>query len=121
MMVEFLKLTGILLVAMIFMLFIYNLLKLYVFSKFKPFKSFKWVMAAVTVLSIFVDSFIGTKYGSWSWQYVVGMAVFMLCLLSSFDLFGWGKSRNGRTSKNSKDKDIVIRPKAKPNRVNKKK
>lgn len=120
MMGEFLKSMGILLVAMMVTIFIYNLLKLYVFSKFKPVKGMKWIMAAVTVIAIFADSFIGTKYGSWSWQYVLGMAVFMFCLVSAFDLFGWGASKNNKNSKSGKGKDFVIKPKAKPNRAKKK-
>lgn len=120
MMGDFIKLTGLLFVAMIAILFIYNLLKLYVFKNFKPFKGLKWIMAGVTVICVFGDSFLQTKFGFWSWQYLVGMAVFMLCLVSSFDLFGWGKSKYKGNSKNGKDKDIVIKPKAKPNRAKKK-
>lgn len=114
---SFWKLTLILVVAMFAVLGIYNVLQTYIFSKFKTIKGLKWIMIAVTLLSIVLSSFLGNKYGSTSAPYIAGMVLFMFSLVSTFDLFGLGASKYRK--KDSKKND-VIKPKAKPNRVKKK-
>lgn len=115
---SFWKLIIILVVAMLLVSGAYNLLKKYVFSRFKPIKGLKWIMFVASLLSIVFDSFLGNKYGSTSVPYIAGMVLFMLCLVSTFDLFGLRGSENGKNNNNKKN--IVIKPKAKPNRVKKK-
>ncbi|AKN33545.1 hypothetical protein Ccar_23085 [Clostridium carboxidivorans P7] len=99
---------------------VYNQLKIHVLSKFHP---NKWIILAIAILAFFVPNIIASYYkynlSESVWQYLQS-AVFIVFFLWFIDLRTgamYNKGRNG----NSRGKNTVIKPKAKPNRVNKNK
>jgi hypothetical protein len=104
--------------AIIFLV-VYNQLKIHVLSKLHP---NKWVILGLSIVSFFVPTGIAAyfKYNinGTVWQYVQS-AVFIVLFLWFIDLKSGAiyKVHNKGTTK--KSNDVVIRPKAKPNRVNK--
>ncbi|MFL0197547.1 hypothetical protein ACJDU8_18550 [Clostridium sp. WILCCON 0269] len=95
---------------------LYKLLKSYVLYRFHP---NKWVILALSIVAFFVPPVISAYFrynlSGTIWQYI-SSAVFLMLFLWFVDL------KNGLTytkRKSSQSKDIKIRPKAKPNRVNK--
>lgn len=102
-------------ILVVIILGIYNVLKLFVFDKIRAVKWAKWVVLVITILLAALNGYLGNKFGQTSWQYYVCMGVFVIALFTFFDLIGF--SRRRASSKYSKKDDVVIRPKAKPNRV----
>ena len=99
----------------IIILTVYNVLKKYVLSKVK---ANKWVILVIVLL---VFTFPYTFYVVTKKQLTtaiinyVQMPVFVIFFLWFMDLIGFGATRNVNR-KDDKD-NIVIKPKAKPNRV----
>lgn len=98
-------------------LVVYNQLKIRVLSKFHP---NKWIILTLAIVSFFAPTIIAMylKYelNGTVWQYIQS-AVFIIFFLWFVDLrSGAIYNTNGRRPNNKKN-DIVIRPKAKPNRV----
>lgn len=103
-------------ILIIILLGAYNLLKVFVFDKIRPIKWIKWVVLVLAVLLGALNGYAANTFGELSWQYYVCMGLFFMALFAFFDLLGFG--RKSKYSKgNKKDNDVVIRPKAKPNRV----
>lgn len=98
---------------------VYNQLKIHVLSKFHP---NKWIILAIAIISFFVPTIIGNyfKYNlnGTVWQYVQS-TVFIVFFLWFVDLRSGAIYNIPGRKNNAKDKNIVIKPKAKPNRVNK--
>lgn len=104
----------------IIFLVVYNQLKIRVLSKFHP---NKWIILGLAVAAFFIPTAI-TAYFKYDingtvWQYVQS-AVFIVLFLWFIDLRSGAiyNTNNRRTIK--KKNDVIIKPKAKPNRVNKK-
>lgn len=103
-------------ILIIILLGAYNLLKMFVFDKIRPIKWIKWIALVIAVLLGGLNGYVSTKFGELSWQYYVCMGLFVIALFAFFDLLGFGKkSKYSKSTK--KDDGVVIRPKAKPNRV----
>jgi len=92
----------------LFVLFLYNLIRKYFLSKIKV---NKWVVLSIAILGFLLASFFPMP-GAWS---LIPSGIFVILLLWFFDLQGWGSAKN--REKAAKRNDVVIRPKAKPNRV----
>lgn len=110
----------------------YNLLKHFVLSKIKV-KINKWIVFAISIVVLFLPNILVAVLqiniqNNVLWIYGPS-SLFIILFLWFLDLSGWsnrlGKTSNKPTTstygkKNKKD-DIVIKPKAKPNRVKNKK
>lgn len=102
----------------------YNLvIKVYVLPKIKI---NKWIVLALGVVAFFMTNFVSVSFKINPNEFDVKVIPYYLCMalvllffLAFFDLSGWGAS--GRVDKKNGKKDIVIKPKAKPNRVKNKK
>lgn len=99
----------------------YNIvIKVYVLPKIKI---NKWVVLALGVIMLIVTNVVGValkidynKFSIKQIPYYICMLLFILFFFAFFDLAGFGASR--RVSQNRRGKkDLVIKPKAKPNRV----
>ncbi|AWI03202.1 hypothetical protein [Clostridium drakei] len=99
---------------------VYNQLKIRLLSKFHP---NKWIILAIAIIAFFVPNIIAGYYkynlAESAWQYLQS-AIFIVFFLWFIDLRTGAIYNNGRNG-NSKGKNTVIKPKAKPNRVNKNK
>lgn len=99
---------------------VYNQLKIHVLSKLHP---NKWIILAIAILAFFVPNLIAGYYkynlSESVWQYLQS-AIFIIFFLWFIDLRTGAMYNKGRNS-NSRGKSTVIKPKAKPNRVNKNK
>lgn len=99
----------------IVILIVYNALKVYVLSKIN---ANKWVVLIAGVLVFFIPTiaaaYFNLPYNGTVWSYI-HMGVFVILFLWFMDIIGFGASRNIKS--NNKKDDVVIRPKAKPNRV----
>jgi hypothetical protein len=107
-------------------LVVYNLLKVYVLSKVKI---NKWIVFAIAVIVLILPNLLAGPLGlniqnNLLWVYGPS-SIFIILFLWFVDLSGWN-NRRGRSStsaptvgfgKKDKKKDVVIRPKAKPNRA----
>jgi len=109
----------------IVILVIYNLIKPYLLSKVKI---NKWVLLGIALLSLFLPNIIMAASGIdvQKYQFLVWIpsGVFIIFFLWFMDISGFGAKRNRTNtttttsySKKNNKKDVVIRPKAKPNRV----
>jgi CDP-diglyceride synthetase len=109
----------------ILVLVIYNLIKPYLLSKVKI---NKWVLLGIAILSLFLPNVImaAANINPQNNQFLIWIpsGVFIIFFLWFMDISGFGAKRNRNnttttTSYNNKNnkKDVVIRPKAKPNRV----
>lgn len=87
----------------------YTALKIYVLDKVKI---NKWIVLGLSVFALFLPVLLKVNINGTVWQYVQSAAVIILTLWF-LDLIGLG---GGRRPKKKKD-DVVIRPKAKPNRA----
>lgn len=99
----------------------YNIvIKVYVLPKIKI---NKWVVLALGVIMLIVTNVVGValkidynKFSIKQIPYYICMLLFILFFFAFFDLAGFGASR--RVSQNRRGKkNLVIKPKAKPNRV----
>lgn len=108
----------------VIVLVIYNGLKAYVLSKVKV---NKWVVLAAAVILFIVPMVIWPNMPTYASNYIIP-GIFVVLFLWFMDLSGFMKNRstqkqNSKTnissanSKKDKKKEVVIRPKAKPNRV----
>lgn len=104
----------------IIMLVVYNLLKTYVLSKIKV---NKWIVLAAAIVLFIAPVLIWRDMPGYVRNYVLP-GIFVVLFLWFMDLSGFIKKRNvsktnytTASSKKDNKKDIVIRPKAKPNRV----
>ena len=102
-------------ILIVILLAAYNMLKVFVFDKLRTVKWAKWVVLVITILLGALNGYAGNKFGETSWQYYICMGLFVIALFTFFDLLGFG--RRSSSSKYNKKDDVVIRPKAKPNRV----
>ena len=107
---EWVKLIISVIVFSIVILVLYNLLKTYVLSKIN---ANKWIVLAAAILIFFLPPFLKINMQS-GIAVAIQSGIFVILFLWFMDLSGFG----GRTIK--KKEKIVIRPKAKPNRVKKK-
>lgn len=104
----------------IIFLVVYNQLKIHVLSKLHP---NKWLILGLAIAAFFVPTVIAAyfKYNinGTVWQYVQS-AIFIVLFLWFVDLRSGAiyntANRGSRNTKNSKS-NVVIKPKAKPNRV----
>lgn len=100
----FLKLFGFAIVTII----IYNVLNIYVLSKYKP---NKWIIFALAMAMLVGPQAIKPGF----YNTIPGLlisVVFIILFLWFIDLF-----KSDKYEMNKKEKDIKIRPKAKPNRI----
>jgi hypothetical protein len=102
--------------VMIFLV-VYNQLKVRVLSKLHP---NKWVILTISVVSFFVPTMIAAYYNyninGTVWQYVQS-AIFIVFFLWFIDLKSGAIYKIPNRGAGSKKNNIVIRPKAKPNRA----
>ena len=98
-------------------LVVYNQLKIRVLSKLHP---NKWLILVLALIAFFVPTFIATyfKYtlNGTVWQYVQS-AVFIIFFLWFIDLRSGAIYNSTKRGTINKKNNIVIKPKAKPNRV----
>lgn len=100
----------------VIILVIYNLLKKFILNRFKP---NKWMILLVGVAIFFIPSIIIFAAGVTNAKVIqvtqtIQSGLFIIVFLWFMDLSGIG----GSSKRNLKSKnDVVIRPKAKPNRV----
>lgn len=132
----FVKQLLIMIVFAIVLLVVYNVLKHYVLNKIKV---SKWIVLALAIVVLFAPSIL-TALGvnlsaNLTWQ-LIPSGLFIILFLWFMDLSGFINRKKPETSKGSKSssgtyvgygkkkdkkKDVVIKPKAKPNRVKNKK
>ncbi|ERI95584.1 hypothetical protein HMPREF1982_00058 [Clostridiales bacterium oral taxon 876 str. F0540] len=105
----------------------YNLLKYFVLSKIKV-KINKWIIFAIAMVALLLPNILVAAFhvniqNNALWVYGPS-SLFIILFLWFIDLSGWnrraGKASNSGTGyydKKSKKDKIVIKPKAKPNRV----
>lgn len=105
----------------IIILVVYNFIKPYLLSKVKI---NKWIVLVIAFLALVLPNIIMSSAGinPNSSQFLVWIpsGIFILFFLWFMDLSGFGGKRNNTTSsfgKKGNKKDVVIKPKAKPNRV----
>jgi hypothetical protein len=107
-------------------LVVYNVLKRYVLTKIKI---NKWIIFAVAVIVLILPNILAGPLGlniqnNLFWVYGPS-SIFIILFLWFVDLSGWNNRRTSSSSaapaigfgKKDKKKDVVIRPKAKPNRA----
>jgi hypothetical protein len=105
-------------------LVIYNGLKAYVLFKVK---ANKWLVLAAAVILFIVPMVIWPNMPTYASNYIIP-GIFVVLFLWFMDLAGFMKNRNSSkqnsktnitstNTKKDKKKEVVIRPKAKPNRV----
>ena len=108
----------------VIVLVLYNLLKAYVLHKVKV---NKWIVLGAAVVLFIAPIVIWPNMPTYVSNYIVP-GIFVVLFLWFMDLSGFMKSRNTAKSnsktnitttntKKDKKNDVVIRPKAKPNRV----
>ena len=101
----------------IIFLVVYNQLKIHVLSKLHP---NKWIILVIALISFFVPTMTATyfKYtlNGTVWQYVQS-AVFIIFFLWFIDLRSGAIYNSSNKGTINKKNNIVIKPKAKPNRV----
>lgn len=104
----FLELLGFAIVVIV----LYNLARKYVLSKIKV---NKWVVLSIAVL-VFLSPILlsGVIPNTGIWTFVPS-GIFVILLLWFMDLSGWGAAKYRKNLE--KKNDVVIKPKAKPNRV----
>ena len=105
---------GEILVATFILLVGYNYLSRYIFSKLKV---NKWIVLAIGVFVYFIPTILysfGINIINTPYAYIFSI-LFAIFLLWFFDLMGWTK--RAANERNAKKNDIVIKSKAKPNRV----
>jgi len=101
-------------------LVVYYVLKTYVLYKIKI---NKWVVLGIAIVFFIIPMLIWPTMPNYVAKYVIP-GIFVIFALWFMDLSGFMKKNNSpktnytmSTSKKDKKDDIVIRPKAKPNRV----
>ena len=103
----------------IVVLVVYNVLKAYVLYKIKV---NKWVILGLAMVVFVVPMLVWPNMPKYVANYIIPGA-FVFLFLWFMDLSGFIKKRNVATtnysvgSKKDKKKDVVIRPKVKPNRI----
>ena len=101
----------------IIFLVVYNQLKIHVLSKIHP---NKWIILAIALIAFFVPTMTATyfKYNlnGTVWQYVQS-AVFIIFFLWFIDLRSGAIYKSSNRVTTNRKNNIVIKPKAKPNRV----
>lgn len=103
-------------------LVIYNVAKPYLLSKIKI---NKWIVLVLAILSLFLPNIIMAQSGinpqSNKFLVWVPSGFFILFFLWFMDISGFGnkgfKNNTASFDKKNNKKDVVIKPKAKPNRV----
>lgn len=95
----------------IVILVIYNLLKIYVFSKIKV---NKWIVLTSAVIIFMVPIILPLNLPWNLWTYIPS-GIFVILLLWFMDLSGF--SGRSRYENKNKKNEIVMKPKAKPNRI----
>lgn len=105
-----LKIIGLTIVVLI----VYNLLKVYVLSKFK---ANKWIVLILAIIALFMPGVLKVN-GVNVENNILGYILSVICVV----LFLWfldliGCNAEGIEKKKQKKEEIVIRPKAKPNRI----
>lgn len=123
----------IMLVFAIIILIVYNVLKAFVLNKIKI---NKWIVFGAALLVLFLPTILvnlGVNYTGSIWWQLIPSGIFIVLFLWFMDISGWinrkrSDSNNSSATgtyvgygKKDKKKDIVIKPKAKPNRVKNKK
>lgn len=112
---QFVYFAGEILLATFILIVGYNYLSRYVFSKLKV---NKWLILVIGVLILAVPYLpfwnINLNNTYYSFIFSIVAAMFFLWFL---DLMGWTKKAVNQ--KSTKKNDIIIKPKAKPNRVKK--
>lgn len=98
---------------------VYNQLKIHVLSKLHP---NKWIILGVAVaafvIPILLENYFKYKIGGTVWQYVQS-TIFIVFFLWFVDIRSGAIYKNLPDKSNkSKKNNVVIKPKAKPNRVN---
>jgi hypothetical protein len=108
----------------IIVLVVYNVLKAYVLDKVKV---NKWAVLAAAVILFIVPMVIWPNMPTYASNYIIP-GIFVVLFLWFMDLSGFMRNRNiskqksktnitSTNTKKDKKKEVVIRPKAKPNRV----
>lgn len=98
-------------------LVVYNVLKVYVLSKIHI---NKWIIFGIAIVVLIVPSLLRINTQNPIWLYGPS-GIFIVMFLWFMDISGFNKRRERASttsySKRDNKKDVVIRPKAKPNRV----
>lgn len=94
----------------VIMLIAFNLLNVFVFSKIR---ANKWIVLGAAILAFFLPALLGVNLQGNIFFSLLQSGVFVILFLWFMDISGFGKRRAAKSEK------IVIRPKAKPNRVKK--
>lgn len=111
----------------IIILIVYNVLKYYVLSKIKI---NKWIVFIIAFVVFLMPNFLAALFkldvqNNSIWMYGPS-GIFIILFLWFIDLSGWNNRISKNTSsagtylgygKKDKKKDVVIKPKAKPNRM----
>ncbi len=116
----FLQILGIVVFSIVGLM-LYNVLKTYVLHRINV---SKWIVLAVAMVIFLVPMIIWPQMPRYISNYVIP-GIFVILFLWFMDLSGFMKKRNVATkptpvsigTKKDKKKDVVIKPKAKPNRV----
>ena len=93
----------------------YNLTQIFYLKNVKP---NKYVLLATTILVVLLSSFLSVKFNI-PWISLIGVILAIYLMLWTFERF---RDKKGNLKKNTKgkvEKEIINRPKAKPNRVKK--
>jgi hypothetical protein len=126
---EIVKQLLLMIVFAVIILIVYNILKVYVLNKINI---NKWIVLALGILVLFLPGILislGVKLPNNSFWQFIPSGIFIILFLWFMDLNGWmSKKTKSSTSstytgygKKDKKKDVIIKPKAKPNRVKNKK
>lgn len=95
-------------------LVIYYALKAYVLPKIKV---NKWVLLGISIATLIIPGFVQVNLPYNLWVYI-SSGLFVILFLWFLDVSGYSQRfEKKRVNKISKKDDIIIRPKAKPNRV----
>jgi uncharacterized membrane protein YhfC len=100
----------------------YNVLRVYVFSKLKV---NKWIILGIAIAIFLLQNILAATYRNTILDYVLSF-IFIILFLWFFDMtrYGANNPRNKKPEykivpykKDKNKKDVVIKPKAKPNRI----
>lgn len=96
----------------VIMLIAYNLLNIFVFSKLKV---NKWIILGAAVLVFFLPAILGVNLQGNLIASIIQSGLFVILFLWFMEISGF------KARKRDKKEKIIIRPKAKPNRIREKK
>ena len=93
---------------------IYNVAQIYYLRKLKP---NKYLLLALTIISILLSSYLSVRFNM-GWIAVIGVLIAMFFMLWTFQRFK-DKPEVKKDAKGKPVKEVINKPKAKPNRAKK--